>query len=80
MYSFSKGVNATPFQSLIFNEKLAEITSVYKRFFETTSKERPIGDYIRCFASEGKTHFHIKDGLPPDIARACKRAFYSIFA
>jgi len=79
MYIFSKGVNATPFQALIFNEKLAEITTVYKRFFQSGTDTQSLAGYLRCFAIDGKVHFHIKDGLPAEIAKDCRRAFHSIF-
>lgn len=79
MFIFSKGVNATPFQAMLFNEKLSEISNVYKRFFESESTYGAIGNYLRCFAIEGKVHFHIKDGLPTEIAKECRRAFHAIF-
>jgi len=79
MYNFSKRLDATPFQSLLFNEKLADITSTYKRYFSTMSRRSSIAEYIRCYHVEGKMHLHIKEDLPDQIARECRIAFYSIF-
>jgi hypothetical protein len=79
MFIFPKEVAATPFQASLFNEKLAEIAKIYQLFFQSDSQPGALTNYLRCFVLQGKIHFHIKEGLPIEIAKDCRSAFHSIF-
>jgi len=85
MFEISAAINSSPYKTTLFNDKLSEISTTYRRWFESTADEltgdhKKLGDYLRCFVNDqGFVRLHVKDDLPLEITNSCKRAFHSVF-